>query len=166
MLALTGSTPDVSVLLRFYFWQKVLYKKHDYGFPSSSPEGLGHIVGISEHVGPALCWKILTADTQQVIFRSQVCPFSPEDPNLRADPTGGESTSPPVLLSRGDPVTLADGVTTSLLDVQVPTPPLIDVDDLIGRTFLLEPDEDGNIQRARIAHLVEDFDAAIDRDPE
>ena len=166
LLALTGSTPDVSVLLRFYFWQKVLYKKHDYGFPSASPEGLGHIVGVSEHVGPALCWKVLTSDTQQVIFRSQVRPFSAEDPNFRADPTGGESTSSPVLLSRGDPVTLEDGVSVSPLDATVPPAPLIDVEDLIGRTFLLDPDEDGNIQRARIARLVDDFDAAVDREPE
>jgi hypothetical protein len=60
---LTGMTVDISVLLCFYFWQKVYYKREDYGFPSESKEGVGHIVGISEHVGNALTWKILTADT-------------------------------------------------------------------------------------------------------
>ena len=98
--ALTGSTPDISVLLRFRFWERVLYKKHDYAFPPSSPEGVGHIVGISEHVGPALCWKILNLETKKVILRSQVRPITADDPNFRADPTDGESspsTSPPVV---------------------------------------------------------------------
>jgi hypothetical protein len=172
LLALTGSTPDVSVLLRFYFWQKVLYKKHTYGFPSTSPEGLGHIVGISEHVGPALCWKILTADTQQVIFRSQVRPYTDEDPNLRAGQTDGESDRPTdpdsIVQSRGNPVTVADvsDASIGLSDAVPPPAPLVEVSDLVGRTFLTDTDDNGEKLRARIARLVDDFDAAVDRTPE
>jgi len=49
--ALTGVTVDTSALLQFSFWQKVYYKRVDTGFPSESTEGVGHIVGISEHCG-------------------------------------------------------------------------------------------------------------------
>ena len=65
---LTGVTVDISALLKFHFWQKVYYKAVDTGFPSESKEAMGYIVGISEHCGPTLTWKILTADTQKVIF--------------------------------------------------------------------------------------------------
>ena len=42
---LTGTTVDISVLLRFYFWQKVYYKAVDSDFPFQSTENVGHIVG-------------------------------------------------------------------------------------------------------------------------
>ena len=62
----------------------------DTGFPSESKEGVGHIVGISEHCGHALTWKILTLDTQKVLFRSQVRPFSEDDADICAELFGGE----------------------------------------------------------------------------
>ena len=68
LTALLGTTVDISVLLRLFFWQKVYYKAVDPGFPSESKEKAGHIVGISEHVGHALTWKILTSDTNKVIY--------------------------------------------------------------------------------------------------
>jgi hypothetical protein len=61
--ALTGTTPDISPLLRFYWWQNVYYKVDDSDFPSDSLEKLGHFVGIAEHVGHAMTYKILTDDT-------------------------------------------------------------------------------------------------------
>ena len=88
---LLGVTVDTSILLRFHFWQQVYYKKEDYGFPSESAEGIGHIVGISEHVGNSLTWKILTQDTKKVIYRSQVRPHNMADGNFRAALLDGES---------------------------------------------------------------------------
>ncbi len=168
--ALTGSTPDVSILLRFYYWQKVLYMRDDYDFPSESPEAMGHIVGISEHVGPALCWKILTSDTQKVIFRSQVRPYTDDDPNLRAAPTDGESSpsSTPVVQSRTPAFEVDADATANFSppDATVsPHVPIIDVDDLVGRTFLMDEESDGQRFRARISHIVKDHEAAVRNDP-
>jgi len=87
---LTGITTDISVLLRFFFWQKVYFKRVESKFPSKSTEVVGHIVGISEHVGHTLTWKILTSDTKKVVYRSIVRPYSDSDPNLCADLLGGE----------------------------------------------------------------------------
>jgi hypothetical protein len=87
---LTGTTVDISPLLRFHFWQKVYYKREENTFPSESKEGVGHIFGISEHVGPMMTWKVLTIDTQKVLYRSQIRPFSTQDMNLRAGLIKGE----------------------------------------------------------------------------
>jgi hypothetical protein len=54
LTALTGETVDTSVLLQFSFWQKVYYRQFGTRFPSESKESVGHIVGISEHVGHTL----------------------------------------------------------------------------------------------------------------
>jgi hypothetical protein len=79
---LTGTTVDISVLLRLYFWQKVYYKAVDSAFQSNSTEAVGHIVGISEHCGHALTWKILASDTNIIIFSSLVRPFLSDDANF------------------------------------------------------------------------------------
>jgi hypothetical protein len=51
----TGSTNDISPLLCFHFWEP------------DSREKCGHFVGISESVGHAMTFKILTDDTLKVI---------------------------------------------------------------------------------------------------
>jgi hypothetical protein len=78
---LTGVTPDISVLLRFHFYQPVYYKLDDAAFPSESPELKGHIVGIAEHVGHTLTYLVLTDDTRKVIERSNLRPVDPNAPN-------------------------------------------------------------------------------------
>ena len=60
---LTGSTPDISPLLRFQWWEPVYYKVDDADFLSESRELRGHFVGIAEHAGHAITYKSLTDDT-------------------------------------------------------------------------------------------------------
>src|SRR5210317_1955748 len=69
---LTGITPDISVLLRFAFYELVYFKNDEPSFPSESPESLGRIVGIAEHVSHALTYKILDLSTNRIISRSEV----------------------------------------------------------------------------------------------
>ena len=73
---LTGSTNDISPLLRFHFWEEVYYRHDDSDFPSDTREGHGHFVGIAEHEGHVMTFKILTSDTKKVIFRSAVRPVT------------------------------------------------------------------------------------------
>ena len=72
MRVLTGTTPDISPLLQFHFFEEVAYTV-DNAFPSESPEATGWWVGPAPSVGHALTHKILTKDTQRIIYRSAVC---------------------------------------------------------------------------------------------
>jgi hypothetical protein len=47
MEILTGSTPDISPLLSFRWWEPVYFKLDDASFPSDSRERRGRFVGIS-----------------------------------------------------------------------------------------------------------------------
>jgi hypothetical protein len=62
---LNGHTPDISILLCFYF---------DSHFPSDSVEAVGHIVSISNHCCHALMYKVFNPSTQKVIHCSLICP--------------------------------------------------------------------------------------------
>ena len=89
---LRGSTPDISSLLRFSWYQPVYYKIDDSDFPSGTREGRGHFVGIAENVGHTMTFKILTDDTKKIINRSNVRSAGlPLEYNLRLDPLCGES---------------------------------------------------------------------------
>ena len=163
MNRLTGSTVDISVLLKFHFWQRVYYKKVEPGFPSTSSEALGHIVGISEHCGHTLTWKILTADTKKVIFRSIVRPCSVDDPNYRAISTSGEEIDvigDPIIKSKYD--SSSQDITSQIDSSPVP---VFSPEDLIGRTFLIDPQENGEIHRARIVEMLDDHENNVNENP-
>jgi len=64
----------------------VYYKVEEHHFPSMSNEKPGRFVGISEHVGHALTFLILTDKTQKIIYQSVVhSATNPDARNLRAD---------------------------------------------------------------------------------
>jgi hypothetical protein len=66
-----GSTPDISALLCFHFFEKIFYLDFDEKFPSSK-EKTGYILGVAMNVGDALTFKILTDDHETTIHRSVV----------------------------------------------------------------------------------------------
>ena len=74
--ALQGTTPDVSFMLHFSFYEPVYYRidssEPDLNFPSSSNEKKGYWVGCADNQGDNLTWRILTEDTQKIIIRSGV----------------------------------------------------------------------------------------------
>ena len=156
--ALTGTTIDISPLLRFHFWQKVYYKKEENTFPSESPEGIGHIVGISEHVGPMMTYKILTIDTHKVLYRSQIRPHDPDNVNLRADFSEGEddSTTPKIIKSRFD--------TYGESGSEQPSTPIFNPQDLVGRTFLKDTERDGQC-RMKIVKCIEKYEDDVAQNP-
>ena len=98
---LTGSSTDISAILRFQFWEPVYYATDlaldsatKPPFPSTTAEGLGRFVGFSENVGDIMTYKILTDDTKKIIHRSYVrSAHDSSVANRRIHPTGGESTT-------------------------------------------------------------------------
>ena len=86
LLALSGITPDISIILLFTFYQPVFYATHDQHFPSESEERAGYWVGFGEHCGDTMTHKILDHDTQKIIYRSAVRPKKSSTPNHRLAP--------------------------------------------------------------------------------
>lgn len=179
LTVLLGVTIDVSPLLRFHWFQPVFYAVDDVSFPSSSKEALGYFVGISTNCGHAMTFKILTDDTHRVIMRSQVRPADdPTRPNLRlTDLFDGEPPSKVFVRSKFDPDKASDypnlDPTTGEVEqvtkttmIPVDTSELVDTNELVGRTFLLDQQEDGTIHRARIVDMIHDHEYELSKNPE
>ena len=147
MRVLTGVTPDISPILRFAFYQPVYYAVNEPAFPSDSREALGRFVGIAEHVGHAMTFRILTDTTNKVIDRSLVRAADPDAPNRRIDPAVGTTPPTDFVKSKSDQ--------REPQDASAPKLKLVDYADLIGRSFLLDTDENGERQRAHVQAIVD-----------
>jgi hypothetical protein len=134
----------------------VYYKLDDSDFPSNSREKRGHWVGVAEHVGHAMTFKILMDDTQKIIYRSNICSaLDPNSWNLCMDPLNDDPISDPIIKSRQDhapPDPLNHGENLAVLML------IVDPNDLVGRTFLMVPQPDGQRFRAHIVRAIEDHE--------
>ena len=167
MTKLKGSTTDCSALLRFHFYEEVYYKIDDSskGFPSDSPEAIGYMVGIAEQVGHFLTYKVLTKDTRRVIARSELrSTKSAHNKRLEflsgEDLVGGQKIKT-FVRSHGEDN--SDSIYNESEETKKPVAKLV---DLIGKTFLMNKQEDGQQHRARIAELVEGHELDIEQHPE
>ena len=178
LFGLIGITPDISIILLFTFYQPVFYATYDQHFPFESEERAGYWVGFGEHCGDAMTHKILDHDTQKIIYRSAVRPKKSSTPNHRLAPHGGEvsASSDPSedKISSGSPIGSPEGsspqqkaptVFIRSRDEENPSGskpmPTFDPSDLIGRTFLLPPEENGERHRAKVTRQVVEI---IDQD--
>jgi hypothetical protein len=66
-----GVTPDISALLTFHFYELIYYLDVEAPAPISR-EKAGYWLGVAHNVGDALTFKILTNDTETVVYRSVV----------------------------------------------------------------------------------------------
>ena len=160
MHKLTGSTQDISPLLHFQFKEKVYYKIDDSDFPSETHEGLAWFVGIGESVGHAMTCKLLTVDTKKIIYHSNVRSAEDSDhSNLRAEPLNEKP--PQIVKSKSDSIDYAADDDPGGKNKM----PVFDPSDLVGRTFLMDPKEDGQRARARIVEALEDHEADLEQNP-
>jgi hypothetical protein len=113
-------------------------------------------------------------DSNTVIYRSLVRPFSPDDPNIRAEMLGGEESNlnlAPIIKSHHDSDHDSKHPTTTIGDSDEnkengePPSVVFNPDDLVGRTFLLDPQEDGQQFRARIVKLIKDHEEKVEENP-
>ena len=72
LFALTGTTPDISIMLHFNFYQPVFYATHDQHFPSEIEERSGYWVGFRDHCGDAMTHKSLDHETQKFSIELQL----------------------------------------------------------------------------------------------
>ena len=171
--ALEGTTPDVSFMLHFSFYEPVYYRidssEPDLNFPSSSNEKKGYWVGFADSQGDCLTWRILTEDTQKIIIRSGVRSALRTTTNQHLASPSGEGTTLPF------PIPYPQQSTNSLpldpLDESTPNfeqfvnsqsgededNPIhmanIDIPNLLGRSFLLPPEDNGERHMAKIIDI-------------
>ena len=171
--ALEGTTPDISFMLPFSFYEPVYYRidssEPDLSFPSSSNEKKAYWVGFADNQGDRLTWRILTEDTQKIIIHSGVRSALRTTTNQRLASPSGEGTTLPF------PIPYPQQSTNSLpldpLDESTPTfeqfvnsqsgededTPIhmanIDIPNLLGRSFLLPPEVNGERHMAKIIDI-------------
>jgi hypothetical protein len=141
------------------------YKVDDSDFPSDSREKRGHWVGIAEHVGHAMTFKILTDDTCKIIHRLNIrSALDPDSWNLHMEPLNDDKVLPPIIKSRhdSDPVDSLDHHGEED-DLAMPMP-VVDSNDLVGCTFLMPPQEDGQHFCAHTVRAIEDHERNLAND--
>ena len=171
--ALEGTTPDISFLLHFSFYEPVYYRidssEPDLNFPSSSNEKKGYWVGFADNQGDSLTWRIITEDTQKIIICSGVRSALRTTTNQRlASPSGEGTTLPfPIPYSQQSqnslPLDPLDASTPSFEhfvksqtgeDEDNPIPMAnIDIPNLLGRSFLLPPEDNGERHMAKVIDI-------------
>ena len=171
--ALEGTTPDISFLLHFSFYEPIYYRidssEPDLNFPSSSNEKKGYWVGFADNQGDSLTWRILTEDTQKIIIRSGVRSALRTTTNQRLASSSGEGTTLPFPIpypqqsSNSLPLDPIDALTSNFEqfvksqsgeDEDHPIPMTnIDIPNLLGRSFLLSPEDNGERYMAKIIDI-------------
>ena len=171
--ALEGTTPDISFMLHFSFYEPVYYRidssEPDLHFPSLSNEKKGYWVGFADNPGDRLTWRILTEDTQKIIICSGIRSGLRTTTNQHLASPLGEGTTLPF------PIPYPQQSTNSLppdpLDASTPNfeqfvksqsgededNPIhmanIDIPNLLGRSFLLPPEDNGERHMAKIIDI-------------
>lgn len=150
---LHGQTPDISEIFQFEFWEPVYFATGEQldsinkpSFPSTTHEKAGRFVGFAETVGDKFCYKVLTDDTQKIIYRSAIrSARDTVEVNRRASPPVGEPVTEFVKSSHtnGDPTTPRQICGQSF-----------DPEDLIGRSYLMDPEKNGERFRAKIIEKI------------
>ena len=171
--ALEGTTPDVSFMLHFSFYKPVYYRidssEPDLNFSSSSNEKKGIWVGFADNQGDRLTWRILTEDTQMIIIHSGVRSALRTTTNQHLASPSGEGTTLPFPIPY--PLQSTNSLPLDPLDASTPNfeqfvksqsgededNPIhmanIDIPNLLGRSFLLPPEDNGERHMAKLIDI-------------
>jgi hypothetical protein len=169
-----GTDNDISPMLYFSFYELVYYLVDEPTFPSKSKEVRGRWVGVSENVGHFMTYKILTDDTRWNIHRSNIrSAVDPNARNLHLDPLNDEP--PEVIRSLRKASPASDHGEDFSLHSMEPTdenperPPtgddtvIVDPQELLGRTFLMDTQEDDQRFHACIVECISDHESNVRR---
>jgi hypothetical protein len=178
-----GTDNDISPMLYFLFYEPVYYLVDETTFPSESKELRGQWVGVSENVGHFMTYKIMTEDTHQIIHHSNIhLAADPNARNLCLDPLNDEPPEVIWSLRKASPA-LDHGEDFSLHSMEptdehpytesTPNPSerpstgddmvIVDPQELLGCTFLMDTQEDGQKFRACIVKCISDHESNVRR---
>ena len=171
--ALQGTTPDISFMLHSSFYESVYYRidssEPDFNFPSSSNDNKGYWAGFAANQGDSLTWRTLTEDTQRIIICSGIqSALSTTTNQCLASPPGEGATLPfpipyPQQSQNSLPLDPLNESTPNFEqfvnsqsgeDEDNPIPMAnIDIPNLLGRSFLLPPEDNGEHHMAKIIDI-------------
>ena len=171
--ALQGTTPDISFMPHTSFYEPVYcrieFSEPDFHLPSSSNEKKGYWVGFAANQGDSLTWRTLTEDTHKIIICSGVQSALRTTTNqCLVSPSGEETTLPssipyPQQSKNSLPLDPFDESTPNFEqfvnsqsgeDEDNPIPMAnIDIPNLLGRSFLLPPEDNGEHHMAKIIDI-------------
>jgi hypothetical protein len=178
-----GTDNDISPMLYFSFYKPVYYLVDETTFPSKSKELCGRWVGVSENVGHFMTYKILMDDTRRIIHHSNICSAAnPNARNLRLDPLNDKLPEVIRFLCKASPAS-DHGEDFSLHSMEptdehpytesTPDPSerpstgedmvIVDPRELLGCTFLMDMQEDGQRFRACIVECISDHESNVRR---
>ena len=171
--ALQGTTPDISFMLHTSFYEPVYYRiefsEPDFHLPSSSNEKKGYWVGFADNQGDRLTWRILTEDTQKIIICSGIQSALRTTTNQCLASPSGEGTTLPSSIPY--PQQSKNSLPRDPFDESTPNfeqfvnrqsgededNPIymanIDIPNLLGRSFLLPPEDNGEHHMAKIIDI-------------
>jgi hypothetical protein len=165
---LLGETSDIIVLLQFAFWEEAFFTRVNSGFPSESTEERGYFVGFAPHVGDLMTFQVLSKTTRKIIFRSNVHSVSTSGcPNYRLS-TDGELDKDDYLSDDIPSKNIIQSAYNNLLDPPTTAPPTLvfQCSDLIDRSFLDSPCEDGTQHWVRITKAIADHIDTVNKHPD
>ena len=171
--ALQGTTPDISFMLHTLFYEPVYYRiefsEPDFHLLSSSNEKKGHWVSFADNPGDRLTWRILTEDTQKIIICYGIQSALRSTTNqCLASPSGEGITLPssipyPQQSKNSLPLDPFDESTPNFEQFvnsqfgEDEDNPIhmanIDIPNLLGRSFLLPPEDNGEHHMAKIIDI-------------
>ena len=171
--ALQGTTPDISFMPHTSFYEPVYYRiefsEPDFHLPSSSNEKKGYWVGFAANQGDSLTWRTLTEDTHMIIICSGIqSALSTTANQCLASPSGEGTTLPfsipyPQLSKNSLPLDPFDASTPNFEQFvncqsgEDEDNPIhmanIDIPNLLGRSFLLPPEDNGEHHMAKIIDI-------------
>ena len=171
--ALQGTTPDISFMPHTSFYEPVYYRiefsEPDFHLLSSSNEKKGHWVGFADNPGDRLTWRILTEDTQKIIICYGIQSTLRTTTNqCLASPSGEGTTLPssipyPQQSNNSLPLDPFDESTPNFEQFvnrqsgEDEDNPIhmtnIDIPNLLGRSFLLPPEDNGEHHMAKIIDI-------------
>ena len=171
--ALQGTTPDISSMLPSSFYEPVYYRiefsEPDFHLPSSSNEKKGYWVGFAANQGDSLTWRTLTEDTHKIIICSGIQnALSTTTNQCLALPSGERNTLPffipyPQQSKNSLPLDPFDESTANFEQFvnsqsgEDEGNPIhmanLDIPNLLGRSFLLPPEDIGEHHMAKIIDM-------------
>ena len=145
--------------MMYTFYQSVYYASHNQSFPSTSEEKHAFWVGFVENVDDAITHKLWASSSNNIIYRSAVHPADDLHPNKYLRTDLGESVGSNKL----KPITFVKSHQD--LDKSLSKPMAeYNPDDLIGKIFLLLPNQKGGRHRASIKQKVIEISDKFDED--